>query len=291
MALPGWLDHTFVARPTREIKIGKLCVEIVNRGSVSLLRVTIPDAGYLRDHALMDAVYACYRGVGELVREMHSHPIRFWNFIPRILRIHACGMSGYELFNAGRFEALRAWLGDCTSARLAASSAVGAPDNDYTLHVLTDTQPASPVDNPRQITPHCYSKRYGPVPPTFARACLLIKSQRNMFQCSALVSGTASIVGEDTQHRGDLSRQIDETCLNLASVSDSLADKRSETVRDALDRYVDLRVYVPRPDDHVEILSRFKTTFRFIPTLEVVTVDLCRSDLLLEVEGTLRLTA
>ncbi len=287
----GWLDRTFAASSSREVKVGNLCIEIVSRGDASLLRVTIPGAGLLRDDAFRDAVYGCYRDVGELVREMQSYPIRFWNYVPDILRTRSCGLSSYELFNAGRFDGLRRWVGEIVSKRLAATSAVGAPDNGYTLHLLTDSQPASPINNPRQSAPHCYSERYGPVPPVFARACLLTPSQRNLFGCSALVSGTASIVGEDTQHRGDLMGQIDETCLNLASLSNVLADKQAATKQDALDRYDALRVYVPRSDDRVEILSRFQEIFRLVPTLEFVEVDLCRPDLLLEVEGTLSFPA
>ncbi len=85
--------------------------------------------------------------------------------------------------------------------------------------------------------------------------------------------------------------QIDETCLNLASLSNVLADKQAATKQDALDRYDALRVYVPRSDDRVEILSRFQEIFRLVPTLEFVEVDLCRPDLLLEVEGTLSFPA
>ena len=67
IAPPGWLDRPFAASSTREVEIGKLCIKIVSRAHASLLLVTIPAAGLLRDDAFRDAVSGCYRGVGELV--------------------------------------------------------------------------------------------------------------------------------------------------------------------------------------------------------------------------------
>ena len=291
VAPPRWLERPFASCSTREVKIGKINIKIASNGSASLLRVTIPAAGSLQDDAFREAVYECYRGVGEVVRQMQSHPIRFWNYIPEISRIHSCGLSSYELFNAGRFDALGPWIGEITSKRLAVASGVGTPGDDFTLHLLTDSQPANPVENPRQLSPHCYSNRYGPVPPVFARACLLTPNQRNLFECSALVSGTASIVGEETRHLGDLARQIDETFLNLASLSDVLANKQAATRQDALDRYHALRIYVPRPENRAEIASRLEKVFRLVANPEFVEMDLCRTDLLLEVEGTLSFPA
>jgi chorismate lyase/3-hydroxybenzoate synthase len=284
---PVWLDRTLATSDFREITIDKLCIQIYDSENVSLLKVKFPGLSDLAGDALTDAVCQCYRNVGELVRARNARPIRFWNFIPGILRRHSNGMSSYEYFNSGRFDALRSWMGEIAAERLAVATAVGAPGDDYLLHVLIDSHPARPIENPRQISPHCYSKRYGPVPPVFARACILTPSQRNLLGCSALVSGTASIVGEDTEHRGDLAGQIDETCRNLASLSNALAGKEAVTLQDALDRYDALRVYVPHVHNHAEVRDRFQEIFRVASALEFVQVDLCRPDLLLEVEGTL----
>jgi hypothetical protein len=144
-----------------------------------------------------------------------------------------------------------------------------------------------PVGNPRQIDPDHYSERYGPVPPQFARACRLSRGQRRSLGCSALVSGTASIVGEDTRHVDDLARQLDEVYANLVMLSDELAGKRAASSTDALARYKALRVYIPRPTDDAAVSSWLKASFPQIADPERVRANLCRPDLLVEVEGVL----
>lgn len=284
---PTWLDRPFAGSPIREVSLEDLRIQIKSLERVSFLEVTVPGSRLLGDGALREVVRECYKGVGELVREMNACPIRFWNFIPGILRSDPNGKTNYECFNGGRFDAVGYWSGEAASENLAVATAVGATGDDYALQVLVDSQPARPVENPRQIPPRCYSRRYGTLPPVFARACLLTERQCRLFGCSALVSGTASIVGEDTRHRGDIAKQIDETCRNLAALSDVLAGNEAVTIQGALDRYETLRVYLPCGGDRAEVEARFHEMFKLALDLEFVEVDLCRPDLLLEAEGTL----
>lgn len=288
---PRWLHAPFSSSTRSEIKIDDLCIDVESHEPLSLIRVAIPGAGSLEGDAFRDAVTACYSSVAQVIREGFSHPIRFWNYVPGISRVHRCGLTGYELFNSGRFRALDLRRGVVVPEHLAVASAVGAPDEDFTLHVLASSEPASPIGNPRQIDPHQYSKRYGPLPPVFARACRLSREQSKLLQCSALVSGTASIVGEESHHHGDLTRQLEEVHLNLSTLSDALTETRASSPKEALARYRALRVYIPHAKDDVQVSAWLCETFPQIRSPELVRADLCRKELLVEIEGTLSFQA
>ena len=68
--------------------------------------------------------------------------------------------------------------------------------------------------NPRQIAPYRYSKRFGPLPPCFARATVLPAEAGTARKI--LVGGTASIRGEESIYLDDIRLQTSETFHNLA---------------------------------------------------------------------------
>ncbi len=288
---PCWLEPLASQSSSHEIQMGDFRLQIESREPLSLMRVCVPDAGLLDGDDYRDVVRACYLSVCSVIAEENSHAIRFWNYVPGISRIHSTGLSGYEIFNGGRFEAFKQFYGELTSEKTTVATAVGAADEHLTLHILSSSEPAQPIANPRQTAPHHYSERYGPLPPVFARACGLSPAQRNLLERSALVSGTASIVGEETRHTGNLARQLGEIRLNLASLSDALADKQASTEQEALERYSDLRVYIPDEKDDAGISSWLRDVFPHISCPELVRADLCRSDLQVEIEGTITFIA
>lgn len=109
-----------------------------------------------------------------------------------------------------------------------------------------------------------------------------------MVSCFALVSGAASLVGENILHVGDFSSQVDETVRNQAVLSDVLSGRGSSAIREDMARYDNLRVSFPSPGHHSETVARFRNVLKPSSALELFDPVLCRSDLLLEVEGTLR---
>src|SRR6185503_5831087 len=94
---------------------------------------------------------------------------------------------------------------------LPAASAVGIAGPDLVIDCLASASGGAPVENPRQIAPWQYSRRYGPKPPCFARGTVTRLNDRRML----LIGGTASIVGEESRHPGDLTAQVGELLINL----------------------------------------------------------------------------
>jgi chorismate lyase/3-hydroxybenzoate synthase len=140
-----------------------------------------------------------------------------------------------------------------------------------------------PVENPRQVSPYRYPETYGPRSPTFSRAALADIGDGNV---ALFISGTASIVGHETVHHGDVREQTRETLRNLQAVIDA-ANSRG-TARFALAE-LDCVIYVRHPADTEAVrevlegaLGADAPMARHAVYLEA---DICRSDLLVEIEA------
>jgi chorismate lyase/3-hydroxybenzoate synthase len=219
------------------------------------------------------------------------HPIRLWNFIPGILSPLGDLKHRYMVFNAGRFDALSAWLGGehGIDRHVATASGVGNPGRDLEIHCLASAVAGVPVENPRQISSYRYSRRYGPKPPCFARAT---RFQPPDSEPWLLVGGTASVVGEDSVHGASLGCQLRETLLNLAAVVHAgggpagAPDLSGEDlVGGLMQRYRHLRIYYVREEDRRVLGEQIGRRLGPDTQLEWVRADLCRPELLVEIEG------
>ncbi|MFI5006209.1 MAG: hypothetical protein ACHQKZ_02165 [Solirubrobacterales bacterium] len=239
-------------------------------------------------------VAAAYQAVfAQLQHRAARNPVRFWAFVPGIHDDLGAGLDRYMVFNAGRYGAYSAHFGPPTSfgRSLPTASAVGVPGDALTLHCLAAEETGLPVENPRQIPAYRYSRRFGPRPPCFARATLLRGHAEGPL---LLVGGTASIVGEESRHLGNLEAQANETFRNLASVVASAAgdplseDATPDDLQPVLAAFQDLRVYHPRPDDRAAILGFVEGCFPALRRLELLQASLCRPELFIEIEGLAR---
>jgi chorismate lyase / 3-hydroxybenzoate synthase len=212
------------------------------------------------------------------------HPVRFWNYIPAIHRPSGKTPDGdpldrYMAFNAGRYIACSRWLGgeDSFPRLLATASGVGHAGQDLVIHALAAGQPGVAVENPRQVPAYRYSRRYGPKPPCFARATVVTRPSADSL---VLVGGTASVRGEASVHIGDLPAQFDETLENLAA----LLQAATGTPMAGVELFTSVRVYYVRPVDIPALRKHSKQAFASAKC-EFIRADLCRSDLLVEIEG------
>ena len=138
------------------------------------------------------------------------------------------------------------------------------------------------VENPRQISSWRYSASYGPRPPCFARATIATLDGTRWL----LIGGTASIVGEDSCHEGNVEAQLDETFANLCAVIEAVTPRRA----DPLALLDDVRVYVARAEDAGDIAEGVHRRIGGARAIEMALASVCRPELLVEIEGRVRLT-
>ncbi len=249
-------------------------------GRFRLASVRVPGVTALNRTAFHDAtVHAYQRLEAELRGGQALHPVRLWNHIPGIHDTLGDGLDRYRVFNAGRFQALSQWYGGNESfdTRVASASGIGHDGEDLVVHCLAADHPGRPVANPRQIAPYRYSCKFGPKPPCFARATVIHPDDGAPL---VLVGGTASIVGEESVHLGDLARQMEETLTNLTVLLHEAAGKPAP-----LAGFRELRVYHPDLRQRRELCLLLEEAVGGRVPIEWVRADLCRSELLVEIEG------
>jgi chorismate lyase / 3-hydroxybenzoate synthase len=260
----------------------------------------VEDATALGADEVERAVTAAYLRLADRLAAERRHPVRFWNFVPDIHADMGDGLDRYMVFNAGRFAAFREWFGPAATfnRHVPTASAVGVTASSgcpLVIHALATTTAGTPVENPRQIPAYSYSRRYGPLPPCFARATRL--DDQGGDTPRLLVGGTASIVGEDSQHR-DATRQTLETFENLAHLVGHArerlecggADANAEaSLDDPLHAFTDLRVYIVRDADADVVRELVTARFLSLDSVEYARADLCRRELMVEIEGVARM--
>lgn len=297
--VPPWVSEALGAAAPEGAEVEKEGLIAESRGSADLLlvRIRLPEAVSLDDAAFRSGVTRCYVTAAEVLAGRDLRPVRIWNYVPAIRRPSQDGFSRYEVFNAGRQRGYDAcYPPEDAEARHVTSSAVGHRGRDLVVHVLASVRRAAAFENPRQRPAYLYSQRYGPLPPCFARASRVEGRLGALpWQTVGLVAGTASIVGEDSRHAGDLEGQLAETLLNLATIAAEVAERplaqaalSEDAQRAALARYRELRIYVVREGDAPTVEQVVRDAFPNLTRFDLAAADLCRPELLVEAEGILR---
>lgn len=221
------------------------------------------------DGNIEEAAYQSYKSLLNFISDSpHPELVRFWNYVPNIN--HGAGdAENYKRFCNGRLQAFtEAKIDD---DRFPAASAVGHYGKGLTVTALTAATAATHHANPRQLDAFKYPRQYGPSSPSFARATTLEVKDHHL----CFVSGTASILGHDSVHRGDLKLQMYTTNDNILYLLKETGFKRSQIET--------LRVYLREPTD-LEVCRTIMA--ELFPDTRVIYfhADICRSDLLVEIE-------
>ncbi len=254
-------------------------------GQFTLVTARVAGVPDLTPAQFEQQTFEAYVAIAEqLAAGAHHYPVRFWNHVPFITDPADAGRDNYMVFNAGRFRAFSDWYGGPARFErdVATASATGHWQNDLVVHCLATDAAGTAVNNPRQVAPYHYSQRFGPLPPCFARATRLAASKL------LLVGGTASVRGEDSVHIDDLASQCREAYVNLAAlVSAAIGKKLMPSVKlpGLLAAFSELRVYYPDRAHEREIEQSVRENFPNLRGLEMLHADLCRAELLVEIEG------
>lgn len=217
----------------------------------------------------------------QLHKARYPHLVRIWNFIPGI-NDGAGDAETYLRFNVGRAKAFdeRNIPAEVYPAATAVGSASGAP---LTVIILASRCPPLPIENPRQISAYRYPRQYGPRSPSFARATALPEHAA----ARLFISGTASIVGHQSQH-GEIKRQLSETLNNLDQL---LTNTLTCLPSLQCTAQASWRVYLRNPADLPVVEPEVTNRLGNRSSVLFLQADLCRRELLVEIEGVCELTS
>ena len=232
------------------------------------------DAGRLDEAALL----AYCRLFDFIDNRGYSHLLRVWHYFPQI-NANGNGLERYRQFSVGRHEAFALKGRRILQRHAPAACALGSRSGPLIVYFLAAKRPGQPLENPRQISAYHYPAQYGPRSPAFSRAMLAQFNDESLL----FVSGTARIVGHETLHVGDAVAQAREIVSNIdALIGESRRDGRDPAnTGDSLL----LKAYVRHPQYAAILEQALVRTFGSGINAVYLQADICRADLLMEVEG------
>jgi chorismate lyase/3-hydroxybenzoate synthase len=207
----------------------------------------------------------------------YKHLLRVWNYVPHI-NAGAGSLDRYRRFCVGRHEAFTA-NGRVIGDDAPAACALGTRAGPLIIYFIAAKKAGQRVENPRQVSAYRYPPQYGPRSPTFSRAMWA----RSVKEPMLFISGTASVVGHETLHAGNAAEQARETVVNLLAVMGEARVGMPTSAAQEPD--LQLKAYVRDPQYLAAIRDRLAQTFGSRANVVYLHADICRSDLLLEVEG------
>ena len=219
----------------------------------------------------------------ELYRELFkvtkgSYLYRVWNYLPH-LNLGEGDNERYKQFCEGRSNAFYETFGEEHLAFMPAGSCVGIDGDDLVIYFLAGAKCPDHHENPNQVPAYRYPRQYGPRSPSFARATSIHLNKKHY----SFISGTAAVLGYESQGNNDLQRQLKVTCDNLELITQQISvsvpdSKNTKTKRSG-------KVYLRNSNDYEEARNYLK--FRFpdlVDSLIFLRSDICRKDLLIEIE-------
>ncbi len=217
--------------------------------------------------------------------------VRQWNYVGEILKINDADgrdLQNYQVFNEvrGLFYKHYRTRKDFPAATGIGVKVPGVSIDFFAVKPLTEGVSTAPVNNRKQQNAYVYGQEVlvGSVPatsvvkqpPQFERARLFSTSSES----TLFISGTASIIGQETVGLGDVKEQ---TCVTIENIEE-LRRAALELQSDGALRYSLLRVYVKNEEDFPVVQQICKNHFPGVP-MAFVQADVCRDNLLVEIEG------
>jgi enamine deaminase RidA (YjgF/YER057c/UK114 family) len=219
--------------------------------------------------------------------------VRQWNYIPQILRTSEENnriYQNYQLFNDIRQYYYGIYK---RNSQYPAATGIGMDCGTVTIDFHAVQKQASTqiagLNNPNQTDAYHYGQEVlvgSPLKenetkkaPLFERAKYIGNTQKGL----VFVSGTASITGEKTIGLNDTETQTDTTIRNISELT-SETNLKQAGIAIQEKRYDYLRVYIKNLADAGTVMKICRERYGDIPVL-YVKADVCRDDLLVEIEG------
>lgn len=232
---------------------------------------------------LEQAGYDAYKKIFEMMQSGKlGNFVRAWNYIPNILSEDG-GLERYRQFNIGRWNA---WQdhgpkNSDGSPKRPAMTGIGSFGGPFVVEAMFSPYEVKEMENPRQTQFIHYSEKWGKKPPVSARGTLHLPPEGP----EIYIAGTASLVGEEVAHEGDVIAQTFETLENIKVLIGT------ENVKNygldegfTLDDVESIRVYIKNKEDYEKVKTALDIVW-YGKKILYVNDDICRPGFLIEIEG------
>jgi len=217
----------------------------------------------------------------------YSDVVRQWNYIQDILKLTPQSDSlkqHYQVFND--YRSINYQTSNFKEGYPVATG-IGVDQGACGIEVIAIKGVGFniiPIHNSRQVDAHCYSdhvlvgmpieKLKKNSSPKFERAKLFESEFINML----LVSGTASIIGEETVFLNDVEGQTQTTIDNIELLLNQAKSTKWKSFK-----ILNYRVYLKNQSDYEKVRDICEEKYGNAPGIIVIS-DICRNNLLVEIE-------
>ena len=220
-----------------------------------------------------------------------SDIVRQWNYIGSIVDSRE-GKQNYQEFNDARtiYYSRGQWQNGYPAATGIGAEGEGIIVGCIAFKSSNDAVRAIyPIDNPLQVAAHVYSKRVlidnatdaMKSTPKFERA-KVIQTPRG---ACCFVSGTAAIRGEKS---ADFSTAEEQTVMTIENIEHLVSAENLQRYgcEPHKLKYAQIQVFIKNAEDYWQVKQIVDAAYREITPLYTIA-DVCRSELLVEIEGIL----
>ncbi|MDD4823437.1 MAG: hypothetical protein PHI48_12875 [Bacteroidales bacterium] len=225
-----------------------------------------------------------------------DHVIRQWNYIPRLVEevdVEGKTYQNYQIFNEIRQKYYSYYK---KKDGYPAATGIGSSNGVVTISFIAVSdmlcEDSYELSNPNQIDAYNYGQEVligDPLleqqkkTPLFERGKVLCESEHSTF----FISGTASILGQETVHVGDVAGQTEQTIQNITSLMSPDASKSAAQIIDmnSSKEVSYLRVYIKDKSDFPVVRQICENQYGADSCINYVEAEVCRTNLLVEIEG------
>ncbi len=296
------IEAAFVNRHAAKVSYGKFgnrsyCIVDANSYKEYW---TVGAQAVLPGHNILDSSNAAFIYLQKLYDHLgltFNHIVRQWNYVGEILRkeeIDGRQRQHYQMFNETRSRFYKQFR---TCADFPAATGIGMLCSGVCVDSFSVTGNENlkvvPISSPVQAESYQYGQKVligAPdcqltknQPPQFERAKLIVLNNASRL----IISGTASIAGEETVGIGNVEEQTRVTIENIEALASAENLKRQcPEIKSIPGTYSYVRVYVKYKDDISTVKAICNEAFGNVPATFVVA-DICRDNLLVEIEAEL----
>lgn len=200
---------------------------------------------------------------------------KVWNYLPALNKGEG-DLEHYKQFCLGRHEAFT--QAGFHKAMFPSACALGNKNDTSVIYLLAGKQPGTHFENPLQTAAYNYPRQYGPRSPSFARATMAHFGT----DTKLILSGTASVIGHESRHAEDFDKQLLATTDNIEALLEHIKNQAGLARVPMVEL---LKVYLRNPQDLPVAQSKLAAHFGESTPTVFLHADICRSELLVEIEG------
>lgn len=217
------------------------------------------------------AIQKKYSDFFEISNKNNMSIVKIWHYLPELLKLYVNNKTNYSLLCESREELYRKFY---KNSDYPAATVIGIEGNKILIYFLAvSCETYKVVENKRQVSSYDYPQNIFSEKPMFSRA--VIFSFKNNTKRKIMISGTASIKGYQSVHKLNVVKQLDEALKNYR-VFTKLENNPTNVCR----------IYLTKCQmKNISIVTKKLENFFGKNQYILLQGDICRSELLIEIEG------